>query len=704
MKNIFKTAIALSVLVSFLALPVIGLAEEYTTSEEVKKEEKEKTKEEAKKEKKAKKKKAVKMEEMVVTATRTEKEILDVPTNISVITKEDIEKMKPIKITDVLKHIPGIFITESGSYRQVNIRGTRQGSTGGAYVMIDGIPIQMGKYSYTEWWMGIQPEDIEKIEVVKGPLSSLYGGDAARGVINIVRKKGEEKPSYKISGMFGDYGERRYGVSGRGAIKKLDYSLSAGRREYDGYRRGADYDGSMLFGNVGYFIDDYTRVGLIVALNDFEKKSAPGLTKAQVDEDRRQSPYLSDHDNTDIVSGLSYNRDTQNYLIKVSAYYKNRDRDYHYNRPNTGRGDPDKYKYKSHRDEGVFGLKSQFGLKGNLLGRKNNLTLGFDVDSDKLKNKREYQVKSASNIKKEKNSSGEFKKDLYGFFIQDELNLFKPLTLTMGLRYDLIKYDMDYKNDKLDDKPDFDKLNPRIGLSYRFSANNSAYLTYSKAYRAGTLGNYTSTATYSEKYDYEIKPEDYTDYEVGYRHNLGKWLFLDLNLFYTRIKDEIMYYYVDGRYAGSKNYGETTHQGVELSFKGALWNKLDYQLAYSYLDTEVKEGKYKGVNLKGKELVRAPHHTFTAILDYKLLELDETKVNWHFDILAISNYYRDMENKLDKYPGYGVANTRLSLIYKGLECYFGIDNVFDKEYDGWVGKKYYPAPDRTYMGGISFAF
>ncbi|MBW1613581.1 MAG: TonB-dependent receptor [Deltaproteobacteria bacterium] len=694
----------LFVFISFLALPQLGLAEEYTTGEEVKKEEKEKTKEEAKKEKKAKKKKAVKMEEMVVTATRTEKEILDVPTNISVITKEDIEKMKPIKITDVLKHIPGIFITESGSYRQVNIRGTRQGSTGGAYVMIDGIPIQMGKYSYTEWWMGIQPEDVEKIEVVKGPLSSLYGGDAARGVINIVRKKGEEKPSYKISGMFGDYGERRYGVSGRGAIKKLDYSLSAGRREYDGYRRGADYDGSMLFGNVGYFIDDYTRVGLIFALNDFEKKSAPGLTKAQVDEDRRQSPYLSDHDNTDIGSGLSYNRDTQNYLIKVSAYYKDRDRDYHYNRPNTGRGDPDKYKYKSHRDEGVFGLKSQFGLKGNLLGRKNNLTLGFDVDSDKLKNKREYQVKSASNIKKEKKSSGEFKKDLYGFFIQDELNLFKPLTLTMGLRYDLIKYDMDYKNDKLDDKPDFDKLNPRIGLSYRFSDKNSAYLTYSKAYRAGTLGNYTSTATYSEKYDYEIKPEDYTDYEVGYRNNLGKWLFLDLNLFYTRIKDEIMYYYVDGRYAGSKNYGETTHQGVELSFKGALWNKLDYQLAYSYLDTEVKEGKYKGVNLKGKELVRAPHHTFTAILDYKLLELDGTKVNWHFGILAISDYYRDMENKLDKYSGYGVANTRLSLIYKGLECYFGIDNVFDKEYDGWVGKKYYPAPDRTYMGGISFAF
>ena len=698
MRKIFKELMALSILISFLIIPQLGFAEDYTTKERLKKE---KTEEEAKK---AEKEKAVKMEEMVVTATRTEKEILDVPTNISVITAEDIEKMKPIKITDALKHMPGIFITESGTYRQVNIRGTRTDSSGGAYVMIDGIPIQMGKYNYTEWWMGIQPEEVEKIEVVKGPLSSLYGGDAARGVINIVRKKGKKKPSYKISTMFGDYGERRYSVSGRGAVKKLDYSLSANRREYDGYRRGAGYDGNIFFGNIGYFIDDYTRVGLIFALNDFEKKSAPGLTKAQVEEDRRQSPYLNDHDNTDIVTGLSYNRNTENYLIKVSSYYKDRDRDYHYNKPNTGSGDPNKYKYKVHRDERVFGLKSQFSLKGNLLGRKNNFTFGFDVDSDKLKNNREYKVKSTSNIKKEKNSSGEFKKELYGFFIQDELNLFKQLTLTMGLRYDLIKYDMDYKNDELDEKPDFDKFNPRIAFSYRFTDKNSAYFNYSKAYRAATLGNYISTATYSEKYDYKIKPEDYTDYEIGYRHNLGKWLLLDLNLFYTKIKDEIMYYYVDGKYAGCKNYGKTIHQGVELSFKGTLWNRLDYQLAYSYLDTEVKEGKYKGVNLKGKELVRAPHHTFTAILDYKLLELNKTKVNWHFDILAISDYYRDMENKLDKYSGYAVANTRLSLTYKGLECYLGIDNVFDKEYDGWVGKTYYPAPDRTYIGGISFTF
>jgi len=639
----------------------------------------------------------------VVTATRTEKEILEVPTNITVITKEDIEKMKPMKITDVLRQLPGIFFTDTAASPHPSIRGTRTGATGGAYVMIDGIPIQMGKYGYTEW-EGILPGDVERIEVVKGPVTSLYGGDAARGVINIITKKGMEKPSYKVSGRFGDYGDMRYSASTRGAAEKLDYALSVNRREHDGYRHGVDYEGTHFLGNVGYFIDDYSRLGLLLSLHDFERKNAAGLTKEQRDSDRRQSPYLNTQDFTDIISGLSYDRDTENHLVKLSFYYKDRDKEYHYNKPNTGSGDPDKYKYKDNMDEGIFGLKSLFGIKKNFLNRENTFILGFDMDMDKLKNRRGYLIQTSSNIKKMMKSSGDFEKDLYGFFLQDEFNIFKPMTLTVGIRYDLIRYDMDYKNDELDDKPDFDKANPRVGINYRFTDKNSAYFSYSNAYRAGTLYNHIGTATYCEEYDYQIKPENYTNYEVGYRHDFSSRLFLDLNLFYTQVKDEINYYYIDGRYAGSRNYGKTIHQGGEISIKGELLDRLSYCLAYAYLDTEVKKGKAKTIVLKGNEIVRSPHHTFTAMLDYQLLKRGEMNIDWHFDIRATSKYYQDMENTM-KYPGYAVANTRLTFAYKGLEGFFGINNMFDKEYDGYAGKNvYYPASDRTYMGGFSFEF
>lgn len=209
---------------------------------------------------------------MVVTATRVESKLMDVPASIHVITKEDIEKMNPMKITDVLGQLSGVFFTDSGTSPNLSIRGTRaDSSSSGAYVMIDGIPIQMGEFGCAEL-EGISPKSVERIEIVQGPVSSLYGGDAARGVINILTKKGEGKPEYKVSSMFGSYGDVRYSASARGATEKVDYSASVNRKQYDGYRYGAEYGGTNFLGNIGYSIDDFSRLGMLLSVNDLNRK------------------------------------------------------------------------------------------------------------------------------------------------------------------------------------------------------------------------------------------------------------------------------------------------------------------------------------------------------------------------------------------------------------------------------------------------
>jgi len=704
MRYVMRTMMVLTMFIPFLAQPIAAKAEDAVPEQEVKKEEKKDRAEADKKNKAKKEEKALKIDEVVVTATRTEKDILDVPASIEVITKEDIEKINPMKITDVFQQLSGMFITDSGSSPQVSIRGTRTGASGGAYVMIDGIPIQMGKYGYAEL-EGIPPGSVERIEIVKGSLSALYGGDAARGVINIITKKGEEKPEYKASGMVGSYGDVRYGASARGAGDKFDYSAYLSRRQYDGYRHGAEYRGTDFLGNVGYSLDDFSRLGMLVSVDDLDRKISPGLTKEQEEEDRRQSPYLNEQDLREIITGLSYDRDTEKYLAKASFYYKDMAKDYFNNKPNTGSGNPDNNKYSDRVDEWAVGLKSQFGIKTPLFGRANTFIVGFDADLDNLKNKRSYLVESASHTKAMNNSSGDFKRDLYGVFMQDELNVLDPLTLTLGLRYDLIRYDFNYWNKALDESPHFDKLNPKVGLTYRFTDKNSAYFSYSNAYRPGTLYDYTGTATYSTDYDYEIKPEHYTDFELGYRQHFNEWLFLDANLFYTTVKDEINYYYIDGKYAGSRNYGKTIHQGAEVTVSGNLFDRLGYRLSYAYLDTDVKEGKTKYISLEGKEIVRSPNHTLTAMLDYLIFKNGLMGLNWHFDVRVTSCYFQDMANT-QKYPGYGVANTKLEFAYKWVKCFIGVNNIFDKEYDGYAGDTvyYYPAPDRTYVGGLSFEF
>ena len=122
MRNIFKMVIALFVLVSFLALPAIGLAEEYTTAEEVKKE---KTEEEAEKEKKAKKKKAVKIEEMVVTATRTPEKKANLPQVVNILSEKDIKRTVAVDLTDILKKTSSVDVIQyPGALSGISIRRT----------------------------------------------------------------------------------------------------------------------------------------------------------------------------------------------------------------------------------------------------------------------------------------------------------------------------------------------------------------------------------------------------------------------------------------------------------------------------------------------------------------------------------------------------------------------------------------------------
>ncbi|MCD6305436.1 MAG: TonB-dependent receptor, partial [Deltaproteobacteria bacterium] len=196
MRKIFKMAMALFVLTLFLALPGIGLAQEYTTGEEAKKEEKAKDGEE---------KKTLKLEEIVVTATRTKTPVMDTPSNISVITATDLEAMDAKNVTEALKKLPGIYYTNaSGLEPKISLRGTRIGMSGGALVLVNGIPVNMGKFGYTDF-EAIPVDNIERVEVVKGPMSALYGGDSARGVINIITKRGGGPINGKISTILGSY-------------------------------------------------------------------------------------------------------------------------------------------------------------------------------------------------------------------------------------------------------------------------------------------------------------------------------------------------------------------------------------------------------------------------------------------------------------------------------------------------------------------
>ena len=119
------------------------------------------------------------MDEVVVTATQTENKVMETSSNISVIKASDLQNMDAKNLGDALKKVPGIFYTNaSGLEPKISLRGTHIGMSGGALVLLNGIPVNMGKFGYTDF-ESLPIENIERVEVVKGPMSALYGGDSA---------------------------------------------------------------------------------------------------------------------------------------------------------------------------------------------------------------------------------------------------------------------------------------------------------------------------------------------------------------------------------------------------------------------------------------------------------------------------------------------------------------------------------------------
>ncbi len=176
--------------------------------------------------------------EIVVTATRSAQSITNAGSAISVISGEDIAKSSPKDISDILRTVPGITVGTTGgpgSTTTVRIRGAESKNT---LVLIDGIRVNdpaEGGSSFD--FSSLVPTDIERIEVLRGPQSALYGSDAIGGVINVITRKGQGKPRVSISAEGGRYGSKGLSGSISGSEGPVSYAFSVSSYDTSGFSR-----------------------------------------------------------------------------------------------------------------------------------------------------------------------------------------------------------------------------------------------------------------------------------------------------------------------------------------------------------------------------------------------------------------------------------------------------------------------------------
>jgi vitamin B12 transporter len=202
----------------------------------------------------------IESERIIVSATRTEIPLDQSPASVSVIDSQSIDQKQIERVGDALREVPGLAVVQTGTPGQLTSVFTRGLPSETTQVLLDGIPINQG-LSGAFNFADLTTDNIDRIEVARGPQSTLYGPRALAGVIQIFTKQGDGPPGITLSAEGGSYDTFRETLESDGKIDQFDYSIGASRLDTDNARPNNQYRNTAAIGDVGWSPNEQLRIG-----------------------------------------------------------------------------------------------------------------------------------------------------------------------------------------------------------------------------------------------------------------------------------------------------------------------------------------------------------------------------------------------------------------------------------------------------------
>lgn len=600
---------------------------------------------------------------MVVTASGFSQQIKEAPATISVITPEEISKKPYRDVTDALKDIPGITITGGGDSTDISIRGMDAKYT---LLLIDGKKVSTRETrpnsdnsGFEQGWLPPLTA-IERIEVVRGPMSSLYGSDAMGGVVNIITKKVSNKwhSGIRVESIMPYRSDEKNTYIGSFSTMGPIIDDILGIQLYGQYTNR--HEDRFLYGHSGQKLRSLNGKISLNATDtqkfDFDfgrslqnSTSTRGKTsdKTRDDDDKRDNARntfaLTHNGMFGDVSTNSFIAHEENNNPARAMKIRNTDVDTHVTIP--------------------------FSI--------NMLTVGGKYNYQELHDKGNELTSNITKIDRWN----------YALYAEDEISIFDNWNITAGLRYNK---DENYGSN----------WNPRIYSVWNIDDNFTLKGGYSTGFATPQLrqivsdwgqvtgGRYWHGVVVGNP---DLKPEKSNNFEIGLAYTNDYGIDALATAFYTKYKDKIQSYYIcDTRkipnrkckyknfnkefdfIQGLENVDKADLKGIELTFKTPLFTDFLLSSNYSWTETEQKTGKNKG-----KPLNRTPKQKFNTQLDWNLTqELDLwTKVAYYGVETTTDRYGKKIE-----YPGYTFWDVGASFqINKNAKVYGGVYNLFDKD-------------------------
>lgn len=603
------------------------------------------------------------LDDMVVTASRVPTQKVDTPADISVITKEEIADQNYASASDALRAIPGVNVLGSGAkgssmgQDKILLNGDER-----VLVLVDGRRMNLGSSgnSSADWLPPVNA--IERIEVLKGGGSALYGTDAVGGVINVIMKKGSDIGNHvTVKAAGGSWNAEQYAISASGSNDSgLGLIVSATKERRGEYKFKNANGKSQLLKNSGY--DD---TGVIVKLDQkVGEDNRIGVNFEHINAEGGSPFGYSGFGNTD-----SHKRISNNVALR-----------YDWNESSDEKGYVQVYKNYQHANFRSPDAGNQSNFTDSTMGIEAQQNFKFS-DTDELTVGLEYYKTTVDNAalyagKRDINNKAIFAENRWEFAPSWQLNA--------GLRYDHhSKYGSEFT--------------PKVALNKKFDENSNAYLSWGRVFNAPTTDDlYWYQPGWGMFGNPDLKAEKGNVWTLGGNTKLGDKTTLSGSIFYSDIDDAIGWLYDSTTYQSKAvNINKEKRRGMELSLNHDFDDNLSAYASYTYV--QVKQDKGYGF---AKDLTTKPN-IYRAGLKYKnadwLFTLNANAVTGQSEKQFVDSSYFT----LDLGAQYKI-NDNAKLFING----YNLTNARYAEFGGLYknGKAKYPMAGRSFIIGAEYTF
>ncbi|MDJ0789655.1 MAG: TonB-dependent receptor [Myxococcota bacterium] len=650
--------------------------------------------------------------EVEITSTRFARELLDTPGNATIIDREKIDESGARDLPDLLRREAGLYVTNTTTNREgntVEARGFNNGGGNGGrtLVLVDGRRVNEEDSGQVDWSF-LTLDNVDRVEIIRGPTSAAYGDNAIAGVIHIrTLHPDSDGVEATVRGRMGTYDTHQTSALAKGRHGPVSISAFFDFDSTDAYRERADFRGKTSEMDIRFRIGDRGSVGIKGGYGSTKRLRPGDLTQAQFEADRRQAEPGTG-DNFDLarqrfVQGRVEYAFNEVVSLDIQGHHRRRTDDTRINDPFT--------EFIADSEKDSLGLKTQFQLDFEILGMRNRFLFGGDLLQEDVDNGSVFTIFDDFFGDSEFPSRSSSRRKLWGIFVHNETHLTDDLILSLGARRDESTYKATDRIAGMRFETAHAEWAPRAAINWRVCEEASVYASYSRGFRFPNQDEAFGFFGFQPG----LVPETSDSYEFGgkFRSERGS---LNVSVYQMNVRDEIFFnpealnpFFLPFQVTGvNVNIDRVRHRGIEVSGSVRPVDWLEIFGSYTLDDVKIRRDTQTG--LVGSRLPITPRHRgHGGVRVYLPFGFE---LSGHARLVGSRYVGNDIANEIEKLTAYTSYDARAAWRHDFQEWLsFEVEgiayNLTDREYNDFAARStftqtvgFFPSPERHYVVGV----